>query len=125
MVIQNPSCNSLRLSRTSSLLFLFLTLSQTTLCVSQVLLAFFSMQSLSFLSFFCHLTPLYLPAGLCFLPLISGNPCGEIVAWQGLAALLNSVSSSFFLSSGPAVSKPASPFLLHPICLHVWAAILC
>lgn len=56
---------------------------------------------------------------------IFGHPCGEIVAWQGLAALLNSLSSSVFLSSGPAVSEPASLFLLHPICLHVWGAILC
>lgn len=69
-------------------------------------------------SFFSHLTRSYL---LC-LSLISGNPCGEIVAWQSLVALLNSVSSSFFLLRVPAVSEPASRFLPHPICLHDWAA---
>ncbi len=87
------------------------------------------MWSLSLLSPFRHLIPSYLPVGSCSLSLslsiISCSPYGEIVAWQGLAALLNSISSSFFLSSGPAVSEPASLFLLHPICLHVWAAILC
>ena len=77
------------------------------------------MRSLSSSLSFCHLhSSPPVPA----LPLLLSSravPVGRSQPGRAWLFLLNSVSSSFFLSSGPAVSEPASLFLLHPICLHV------
>lgn len=111
--ILNLSCNSPLLCVR---LWGLLPLSQTPLHLSQALLAFVSMQPLSlpphsFATSHLHASLMVFALSLSS---ISGNRCGEIVAWQGLAALLNSTSSSFFLSSGPAVSRAASLFPIAP-----------
>lgn len=88
--------------------------------LSRVLLAFFSMRSLSSSLSFCH--HLHSSPPVPALPLLLSSravPVGRSQPGRAWLFLLNGVSSSFFLSSGPAVSEPASLFLLHPICLHV------
>lgn len=88
--------------------------------LSRVLLAFFSMRSLSSSRSFCH--HLHSSPPVPALPLLLSSravPVGRSQPGRAWLFLLNGVSSSFFLSSGPAVSEPASLFLLHPICLHV------